>query len=153
LWPEAPTTVHTAPPAGGVRSRRYGPPARRKCLICAGRDGNGDVVPARLRILGDEAAAGIMYAPPALNRSLETRLENTIGNFAKRAAKDGNIVEAQAIAVGNTARELQHVQYNVWEKTANGQVVGGFTITLDRNMAMTEPRWFDLTTFIPPIAR
>jgi hypothetical protein len=68
--------VHTAPPAGGVRSRRYGPPARRrKCLICAGRDGNGDVVLARLRILGDEAAAGIMYAPPALNRSLETRLE------------------------------------------------------------------------------
>lgn len=71
----------------------------------------------------------------------------------KRAAKDGNIVEVQAIAVGNTARELQHVQYTVWEKTANGQVVGGFTITLDRNMAMTDPRWFDLTTFIPPIAR
>jgi hypothetical protein len=104
------------------------------------------------RLFGDEAAAGVMYAPRGLNRSLQVRLENTVGNFAARATRAGNSVEAQVIAVANPARELQHVQYTVWEKTAKGEIVGGFTMTLDNECVVSDVRWLD-RTFVPPVAR
>jgi hypothetical protein len=128
------------PITGGARSvtitGRLGPKVPQ-------RAGLEDTLPLRTgserahlwgRLFGDEAAAGVMYAAPGFNKSWQVRAENTIANFADRAARAGNVarLEATVVSMPGTANELDHVVYTVWETAPAGTFVEGWTITLDR---------------------
>jgi hypothetical protein len=94
-------------------------------------------------LFGDEAAAGIKYADSGFNNSWQQRAENTIENFGKSAAINGNNAHLQATVVSqpNAPDDLGHVVYNVWETTPGGRFVEGWTVTLDNKGVASDVAW------------